>query len=107
MLKGSEIKEKSIITINGQPFFVAFKTKTTNKKKTILIGLSVEEIIKDKHWPIKDSEYDILENYFIDESGISCDPKVSDCSCLTGIEKMKLQTILIKNKLSEIAAHIG
>ena len=108
MLKGSEIKEKSIIVINGQPFFVAFKSSVAARpQKTILIGLTIEEMIRREFWPISDASYEFLNNYVIDESGVSCDNELKECRIISGIEKMKLQTILLNNQLSEVAACIG
>lgn len=105
MLKGSEIKEKSIIIINGAPFFVAFKSNVvTRLEKTIIIGLSIKKIIEKKFWPITDSSYDFLTNYVIDESGISCDNEIKECRQISGLEKMQIQTLLIKNGLSQITS---
>ena len=106
MLKGSEIKEKSIIIINGEAFFIAFKSKVVQTQKTILIGLTIKEIIAKRLWPIIDTSYDVLNNYVIDESGVSCDNGLKECRIISGVEKMKLQTTLLNNQLSEVAACI-
>lgn len=108
-LSFKEIEEKKIIVITKNdnqriPFYVAFTLTAVDLGKTIIMGLPVEDIIKNKTWPIESPDF--LENYFFNKNLYSDDPEIKKCSRLTGIEKMKLQNTLLNNKLSEVAACI-
>lgn len=108
-LKVDEIPEKKIIVITDtdnqrKPFYVAFKLAAVGTGKTIIMGLPVEDIIKDQIWPIESPDF--LENYFVNNNLVTGNPEVKKYSRLTGVEKMKLQTVLLNNKLSEVAACI-
>lgn len=108
-LSVDEIKEKKIIVITDtdnqrKPFYVAFKLATIGMGKTIVMGLPVDIIIKDKVWPIEG--LDFLENYFINNNLVAGNPEVKKYSNLTTVENLKLKAVLLNNQLSEVAACI-